>query len=100
MVGGNQQGLTGRGTVRDAVTENEWGAARDDAAGLQDVEVDVEGNLAERDDHPQVGQQFQFTLQPGPAVSQFLRCGLIAGRGAGFKSRVPTPSSSARRRVL
>ncbi len=44
------------------------------------VQVDVEGDLAERDHHFQVGQQFQFPLEVGTAVAQSPRAvGLLPG---------------------
>ena len=64
------------------MTEDEGRTGGDYAAGFQDVEVDVEGDLAQGDDHLQVGQQFQLALEIGTAVAQFLRRGFVAGRSA------------------
>ena len=74
--------MTRSGTELPVVTEDEGRTAGDHAVGFQDIQVDVEGDLAEGDDHLQVGQQFQLALEVGTAVAQFLWRGFVAGRGA------------------
>jgi len=82
VVGGDQEGLTGRGAVYEIVAEDEGGTTGDDALGLEDVEVDVEGDLTEGDDDFEVGEEFKLALEVRTAVAEFLGSGFVAGRGA------------------
>ena len=66
-------------TVLHVVAEDEGRAAGDDAAGFQDVQIDVEGDFAKRDDHLQFGQEFQFALEVRAAVAQFLWSRFVPG---------------------
>ena len=77
MVGPDQQRSARHGAVRDVVAEDERRAAGDLAARFEDVQIGVEGDLAQGDDYLQVGQQFQFTLEVGPAVAQLIGRGLV-----------------------
>lgn len=82
VVGTDEDGESGPKAVFEIVTEGKRGAAGDDAAGLEDVEVDIEGDFAEGDDDFEAGEQVEFALEVGTAVAEFLGGGFIAGRGA------------------
>lgn len=75
-------GQAGGGAVFEIVAEGEGGAAVDVAVGFEDVEVDVEGDLAEGNDDFEIGEELEFALEPGAAVAEFLGGGFVAGRGA------------------
>ena len=80
MIGTDQDGLIRAGPILHIVAENERRAAPDQSAGFQSIQVDVERDLTERHDHFQVGQQFQFALEVGAAVAQFLGGFVVGGR--------------------
>lgn len=77
-----QHWLTRRDLVFAIVPEDERGAAGDDAARFHDSQVSIEGDLTQGDDHLDVAQRVQFALQERPAVAEFFRQWLIAGRRA------------------
>jgi hypothetical protein len=62
--------------------EEERRAASDHTARLQDIEIVVEGDFAERHDHAHVGKDFELSFEKRPAVPDFLGCGLVTGRRA------------------
>src|SRR5436305_4604501 len=82
MVRADQERLTRRGLEFAIVPEDESGAAPDDSAGLQHVQVCVEGDLPERNYYPYVGQKIELPLEKRAAVAQLLRGRLVAGRSA------------------
>ena len=68
--------------VLGGVGEGEGGAAFDDSLLEQMGEVAVPGDLTEADDDADSGQSGDFGGEMGGAVADFLRGGLVAGRGA------------------
>jgi hypothetical protein len=84
VVGADENRQARSGGEFAVVTEDEIGAASDQAAGLQDVEIRVEGDFAESDHDPKVWEQVELALEEGTAIAEFVRGGLVSrGSAAG-----------------
>ena len=68
--------------VLGGVGEGEGGTALDDSLLEEMGEVAIPGDFAEADDDANFGQGGDFGGEMGGAVADFLRGGLVAGRGA------------------
>ena len=55
--------------VKHVVAEAVIGQSRDGAALFQGGKIRIEGNLSQHDDHVDVGEQSEFSLQPRAAVA-------------------------------
>ena len=83
VVGSNQQGVE---WVLHRVAEPEGSATADCTLVFKNGEVDVKGDLAQSDHHPDVGEQRQFPLQVAAAAAdlpgrRFVRRRRAAHRG-------------------
>ena len=79
VVGTHQNGMPRPGAELAIVPESKWRTAGDGAARFQDVEIIIERNFAEGDDHFEIGQQLQFAFEEGTAIADFVRGGLFPG---------------------
>src|ERR1017187_2038703 len=81
VVGRDQDGLAGRDGELAVVSEYVRGAAADEAARLEDVEIIVEGDLAQGHDHSERGKQIELAFEVGAAIADLFGQRFVGGGG-------------------
>jgi hypothetical protein len=66
---------------QNPVAEPEIGDSLYLASALENAQVSIERDLPQRHNDPDIGEQFEFAFQKGPARPQFLGPRLVVRRG-------------------